>query len=158
AQLIANPQNFYVNVHTSAFPGGAIRGQLAAVSGTIINYAADLKSANEVPPTGSSAFGSAFVTIGTPADTRTWGINTSGIASPTAAHIHGPGGTAGINKGVLIGFATNASQIPGGRTKGSVSLASLDAGTLNLLLTDPSQFYVNVHSTAFGGGEIRGQL
>jgi len=111
-----------------------------------------------VPPTGSSASGSALVTIDTAANTLTWQVTTSGIASPTLAHIHGPGGTAGVNKGVLINFATSAAQIAGGRTQGSISLASLDAATLNLLLTDPSQFYVNVHSSAFGGGEIRGQL
>src|SRR5947207_54381 len=37
ARLLANPQNFYVNVHTVQFPGGAIRGFLTPVSGTIIN-------------------------------------------------------------------------------------------------------------------------
>lgn len=29
--IIANPAGYYVNVHTNDFPGGAVRGQLAAV-------------------------------------------------------------------------------------------------------------------------------
>ena len=30
AEILANPGNYYVNVHNSEFPGGAIRGQLKA--------------------------------------------------------------------------------------------------------------------------------
>ncbi len=29
AEILANPSNFYVNVHNKEFPGGAVRGQLA---------------------------------------------------------------------------------------------------------------------------------
>lgn len=28
-RILANPQNFYVNIHNSAYPAGALRGQLA---------------------------------------------------------------------------------------------------------------------------------
>ena len=28
-RILKNPQNFYINVHNSVFPAGAIRGQLA---------------------------------------------------------------------------------------------------------------------------------
>jgi hypothetical protein len=156
AELLANPELFYVNVHTTQFPNGAIRGQLSPTAGTVINYAADLRGANEVPPTGSTAFGSAFISIDTIANTLTWEVTTSGIGSPTLAHIHP--GVAGANGSPLINFATGASQIPGGRTKGSISIAGLTATQLNDLLNSPQNFYVNVHSTAFGGGEIRGQL
>ncbi len=40
ARMLANPSSFYVNVHTTQFPGGAIRGDLAITSGTVITYAA----------------------------------------------------------------------------------------------------------------------
>jgi CHRD domain len=30
AQIVASPKDFYVNLHTAAFPNGAVRGQLAA--------------------------------------------------------------------------------------------------------------------------------
>ena len=33
--IIANPSGFYVNVHTTLCPGGAVRGQLAATASTI---------------------------------------------------------------------------------------------------------------------------
>ena len=35
AAIIANPAGFYVNVHTNDFPGGAVRGQLAAFNVTV---------------------------------------------------------------------------------------------------------------------------
>jgi hypothetical protein len=28
AEILANPENYYVNVHNATYPGGAIRGQL----------------------------------------------------------------------------------------------------------------------------------
>ncbi|MEK6375857.1 MAG: CHRD domain-containing protein [Acidobacteriota bacterium] len=156
ARIVANPAGFYANVHTTQFPGGAIRGQLALISGSVINYAAELKGSNEVPPNSSTAFGSAFVSFDTVANTLTWEVTTSGIASPTLAHIHP--GVAGVNGSPLITFASGASQITGGRTKGTISIASLTPTQLNDLINSPQNFYVNVHSTAFGGGEIRGQL
>jgi len=32
AEILANPSNYYVNVHNAAFPNGAIRGQLASIN------------------------------------------------------------------------------------------------------------------------------
>lgn len=155
-RMLQNPSNFYVNVHTQQFPSGAIRGQLAYVSGGPITYAAELRGANEAPPVNSSAFGSAFVTLDPVNANIAWEVNTSGIANPTISHIHrGPAGTAGP---VIIDFATAQSPIVNGRTSGTRSISNLSGTDQANLVSAPGGFYVNVHSTAFPGGEIRGQL
>lgn len=155
ARLIANPANFYMNVHTSQFPNGAIRGDLAPLTGQFITYVAELRGANENPSTPSTAFGMAFVTIDTINKTLTWDV-TSNVVNPTLAHIHP--GAAGTNGGVLITFATSASAFTNGRTSGTVSIAGLTDQQFSDLTTKPQNFYVNVHSAANPGGEIRGQL
>ena len=163
-RMLANPQNFYVNVHTTQFPGGAVRGQLAFVSGGPTLYAAELRPGNEVPPAAAStAFGSALVTLDFFNNTIAWDAATKNIASPTLSHIHRA--AAGTNGSVIINFATSASQLPGGRTFGSNTIdaqksANFTAADLTALqsASTASGFYVNIHSSAFPGGEVRGQL
>jgi hypothetical protein len=81
--------------------------------------------------------------------TGNWQIsNLSGTI--TAAHIHK--GPAGVNAGVFIPF----NGLPLG---GSFATANNAAAVkLQAVLDNPSAYYVNVHSTAYPGGEIRGQL
>ena len=60
--MVANPGNFYVNLHTTANPGGAIRGQVLATKATVI--LSQLSPANEVPAVaGLTASGFAAVTM-----------------------------------------------------------------------------------------------
>jgi len=67
---------------------------------------------------------------------------------PTAAHIHaGAAGTAGAVVLALTVSPTYAVTVPA-TVLTAAQLDSLDAG----------QFYVNIHSAAHAGGEIRGQL
>ena len=162
-RMLQNPGNFYVNVHTTQFPGGAVRGQLAYNSGGPVAYAAELRGASEVPPNASNAFGSAYVLLDLINNTILWEVNDNGIASPTLSHIHR--GSSGVSGQVIINFATAADQISGGRTKGSTTIAAQQTG--NLLPSDltalasastANGYYVNVHSVAFPAGEIRGQL
>jgi hypothetical protein len=163
-RILQNPAGFYVNVHTAACSLGAARGQLSLVSnGGVVTYAAELRAQNEVPPVSSSAFGSALVTFDFNNSTITWEVTTSGIVSPTLSHIHR--GAAGVSGPVIINFATTAADIPGGRTKGSATIASrqtaqFTAADLTALQTAATAngYYVNVHSQLAPGGEIRGQL
>jgi hypothetical protein len=154
-RLVANPANFYMNVHTTQNPGGEIRGDLTPISGQFITYAGELRGTNETPPSGSSAVGAYFITIDTINKTLTWDV-TSNVANPTLAHIHP--GAAGVANSPLINFATSASAFTNGRTSGTTSIASLTDAQFNDLITNPQNFYVNVHSTAKPGGEIRGQM
>lgn len=158
-----NPGGFYVNVHTQECPAGAVRGQLSYVGGGPVSYVAELRPQSEVPPATSNAFGSAFVTLDLVNNTVAWEVNSSGVVSPIASHIHR--GAAGVAGPVIINFATTAAQIQNGHTKGFGTIEAQQTSVLQpsdlTALANPATaagYYVNLHSTAFPGGEIRGQL
>ncbi len=64
-----------------------------------------------------------------------------------AAHIHGPA-DPGQNAGVTVPFKVTASPIKGSKVLTPAQVADLEAG----------KDYVNIHTAANKGGEIRGQL
>lgn len=163
-RMLKNPATFYVNIHTEALPGGAVRGQLAFASGGTVTYAAELRPGNEVPPVpNSNAFGSTFVTFDSINNTIAFDLSSVGIANPTMAHIHR--GVAGVNGPVIINFATSAGAFDDGRVHGAGPVATFASANLtpadltNLgLEANAGGFYVNVHSALVPSGEIRGQL
>jgi hypothetical protein len=162
-RMLQNPRNFYVNVHTTQFPPGAVRGQLTDVTGGVLRYAAELRPQNEFPAVTSDAYGSALVSLDLANNTIAWEVQTAGIVEPRMAHIHR--GAAGANGPVIVNFATAPEQIAGGHTHGSAAIsavqsANLTATDLTNLAAAPTAagYYVNVHSAAFPGGEVRGQL
>jgi hypothetical protein len=106
-----------------------------------------LDGLQEVPPNASPAFGSATVLVDDVAHTATVDLSFSGLlGAQTAAHIHGPA-APGVNGPVLIGF-------PIGSFVGMVfpTTPTIESHMFSGLT------YINVHSTVFPGGEIRGQL
>jgi hypothetical protein len=65
-----------------------------------------------------------------------------------AGHFHGPA-AAGANAGVALGFTGSVeSPIKGSATLTPAQLADLTAG----------KWYVNLHTAANPGGEVRGQV
>ena len=151
--LALNPSQYYVNVHTTALPGGEIRGQLTAAGGTTTSFAGDLRGSGEVPPTGSHDVGAFLVTFDNN-NNLTYEVHAGHLANITAAHIHRA--AAGVNGPIVIALTTSTATFVNGRLHGSFS--GIDAALVNEIKANPAGFYVNVHTTAFPGGEIRGQL
>lgn len=111
-----------------------------------VTYTATLSGAKETAPNASTATGTATLVFNTTTKMFTISVLHT-IAAPTAGHIHK--GAAGTNGGVVYPFTTLASPIS--YTSAALSAeqeADLNAGLL----------YVNLHSAAFPGGEIRGNL
>jgi hypothetical protein len=71
AAILASPANFYVNVHNAEFPGGAVRGQLAAAAAA----APDPTPAPTAPPAPTPA---AEATTPEPATTATTELAVTG--------------------------------------------------------------------------------
>jgi CHRD domain-containing protein len=102
----------------------------------------------EVPPTDSAGSGTAQVTLDAATKEITYKVTYSGLSGPAAAaHIH-CGAAAGANAGVAVAFKDAASPISGTATLTDAQVADLEAG----------KCYVNVHTAANKGGEVRGQL
>jgi hypothetical protein len=111
-------------------------------------YTATLAGAAEVPPVAGSGSGKASVTLDTASKQITYNVTYSGLSGPAAAaHIH-CGAAAGANSGVAVPFPKADSPITGSATLTDAQMADLQAG----------KCYVNVHTAANKGGEIRGQL
>ena len=110
---------------------------------------ATLDGKSEVPPNTSAATGSADIDYDAASKKLTWKLTYSGLSGPaTAAHFHGPA-EAGKNAGVAVAIP-NATSSP---AEGSATLTDAQAADLAA-----GKYYVNVHTAANPGGEIRGQV
>jgi hypothetical protein len=108
-----------------------------------------LDSKSEVPPNTSAATGTADVDYDAASKKLTWKLTYSGLSGPaTGAHFHGPA-EAGKNAGVKVAIP-NATSSP---AEGSAILTDEQAADLTA-----GKYYINVHTAANPGGEIRGQV
>ncbi len=136
-----------------------------------------LTGAQEVPPTGSAGIGSALVTFDTITNLLTVNVSFAGLGSPTiASHIHccAPPGTnalvattvptfPGFPLGVTTGtylmtfdMTLALSYNPAFITAHGGTVAGAEAALIAGFST--GQTYLNIHTTQFPTGEIRGQL
>jgi hypothetical protein len=149
-------QGLYFNVHSAAHPGGEIRGQIAPATTSFVTdggapatsntFSALMSGAQEVPVNASTASAYSTFVLDPVANTISGVLVTNGIAG-TAAHIHK--GAPGVSGPVIF-------PLTGGPTIWTLAPTPISAAQITDLTT--GQNYVNVHSTALPGGELRGQL
>jgi len=148
ASILADPGSFYANVHTAAFPGGAIRGQLTGTSaddfGTVVSL--DLKGTSEPNATGTAVlrFRKAGALV-------CYKLHVGNVTLPTVgAHIHR--GAAGANGPVVVPFD------PPGATGDSAGCTPSTAALIDEITGNQPGFYVNVHTKEHPAGAMRNQL
>lgn len=120
----------------------------------IANFTISLNGNQETSPTGSPGAGGGFASFDPVAQTISVNVVFGGLSSGlTAAHIHD--GAVGVAGPIIVTLHPFV-----GMTAGSIaetdSTASLNAANIADLLA--GRTYLNIHTTAFPGGEIRGQL
>jgi hypothetical protein len=127
---------------------------LMALTGTsataeTLKFKANIDAAQEVPVNDSKGKGTAELTYDTASKKLDWTVNFDGLTgAATVAHFHGP-----AEPGKNAGVALLIGQTPMSPAKGSATLT--DAQADDLL---GGRWYVNVHTAANRGGEIRGQV
>ena len=117
----------------------------------VLNFTQTMTGAQETPPNGSPGQCVATVTL----DTVSGAVSVSGTYSgltgnANAAHIHGPAGF-GVPAGILVGLTHTggtSGTLGGGGTLTPAQVADLQNGL----------HYLNLHSSTFGGGELRAQI
>lgn len=122
---------------------------LVPVTVSAQTYTAVLNGANEVPPADPDGAGTATVVINGTLVTYTISVQNITLP-PTGQHIHV--GAAGVNGGILIPLT---GTWVGGSLVGSTTAAAVDTAAI---VANPAGHYVNVHTTDYPGGAIRGQL
>ena len=113
----------------------------------LITYNLALEGAQEDPANISTGTGSGTAVVDTVNNTITLNVTFSGIGALTGAHLHGPV-ARGIDAGVKISLTDLTSPI-------SEALSYSEADEADILA---GKWYLNLHTAAYPGGELRAQL
>lgn len=148
--VFENPEEYYINVHSEAFPKGEIAGELFQPD---FQYFAAAFGKNETPPVDQP--GGAFVILLGDDDRVCTVMFAEGLSGPaTASHIHE--GEEGVAGPPVVTLPAPVEMGPGF----SLGIGCGEATTE--LVTDihqnPSAYYVNIHTDAHPKGEFRGQV
>lgn len=169
--MFNDPSGYYVNLHTTQYPGGIIRGQLQRAEWNV--SLGMMSSANEVPAIAglnASATGAVTTILTRRADGS---INSGEVifnvnyAFPTKVtftglHIHT--GAAGVNGPVTLNSALTRIDSTDSGTGTLNYRADIDvtnpaaAAALDGMFLNPAGHYINLHTTDNPGGAVRAQM
>ncbi len=146
----------YINVHTTLNAAGEIRGQLYRTARE--GYSFDLTGSQEVPVSFTNGVGVGIISVDRNQSNAHYMFVVDNLSGPiTSAHLHNA--AIGSNGGVVFNL-TNSFDLKNnydgafGYWKSSSSTAF---STTNSLQLRNETMYVNVHTAAYAGGELRGQ-
>ncbi len=116
-------------------------------------HVAHLSGANEVPANTAGGTGTAWILFDAQNNTLSWTVEYTGLTGDaTGAHFHGPA-DATATAGVVISLATADVGALASPIQGTAQISPEQAAQLT-----GGMWYVNIHTAANPGGEIRGQV
>lgn len=138
---------WYFNIHTAANPGGEIRGQITVDA----PYLVSMSGRQENPAVTTAATGSGVVSINAAGTQALVTMNWAGLSgNATAGHVHS--GRSGVNGPIVCNLSPPAAAT------GSVTDFLCTFSPAQITSLRQGQFYLNVHTAANPGGEVRGQI
>lgn len=136
-----------IKTRTSHYLAGALLLAALGTAGSAMAAELKLTGAQEVPPVTTSASGTGSITVA-PDGAVSGSVKTTDLAG-TMAHIHLA--AMGKNGPVIVPLMKTGDgvwSVPAGAKLNAEQMKSYEAGDL----------YVNVHSDAHKGGEVRAQM
>ena len=139
----------YINIHTAANPGGEIRGQVIVPFSSGPPYQTTTVLYGTPNP---CAFGVATLSLTSNGGNLSYTIVATNLTGPiTLAHFHA--GAAGVSGGPIDTICGQSACPSGFVLSGTWANTSAFASALMA-----GAVYINLHTTANPGGEIRGQV
>ncbi|WP_425420358.1 CHRD domain-containing protein [Phaeodactylibacter xiamenensis] len=149
-------RRMYVNIHTTLYPGGEIRGQLLPEGN---NYLINLSGSNEVPSVSTDGHGALALDVvgdqltvtGSFADLE--GNFDASVLGGAHLHLALPGQNGDVD--IQLNATTNP-DLKGGVFTAADNTFGLEQSQIEAL--ENRLYYANIHTTAYGAGELRGQV
>ena len=150
-------REYYINIHTAEHAGGSLRGQILPPADAY--FTAKLSTRNQIPPFQASGSGGVIAEVRDSTVTLTGSFQgmASAFNSDVAGGSHIHMATVGENGGVEVPISAQT----GSNDTSGVYVASDNTYQLSHTQTEAlleGNTYVNIHSMAHAGGELRGQL